>query len=558
MFRNLSFKSKVLIPITAIFILSVLVITINNYMLLNTLVKTKTDAVLNKFTDNILMQMEHLDIILTTTKETLNEKHIAIAKTVAEILNNKSKELTFDELLKIAEPLDIIELNIVNANGIITKSTIPSYIGFDYKSTETTIKYMLLASGTLQELTEEPRASVLPDGTGGQINHYTGVARVGGGFIQLGFNASVIHRLQEEINIQKTIKETGIAENGFGMVVHNGTIIASSKKDLLNSNVSEEDWYNAVRNGEGFAWITIDDVQYYSRYKNANGHTIIGLLPATEYYTEINHLLFKTLLFVFIALIVVIVVLYTIMHKLLKPIEKITSSLGEIAKGKFEARVEGNYSGEFALIKNAVNDMAINITLHLNDKLKAERQAYEAELSKLELLVKVHKDSLTEVYNRRYLDENLELIIKLLSRSNSALSVIMVDVDYFKQYNDIYGHKKGDECLKTVAKTIKDSLTRAGDFVGRYGGEEFYIVLPNTGETGAKQIAEKLLANIRNLKIKHETSAVASDLTISLGVASGRVMHTQDGDTYVRRADEALYLSKQNGRNRYTFLQMDI
>jgi diguanylate cyclase (GGDEF)-like protein len=170
---------------------------------------------------------------------------------------------------------------------------------------------------------------------------------------------------------------------------------------------------------------------------------------------------------------------------------------------------------------------------------------------------KIYFDPLTDIYNRRYLDENLKRVISLLSRSIATLSLMMIDIDYFKNYNDTYGHAKGDECLKTVAATLKSSLMRADDFVVRYGGEEFTIVLPNTDENGACLIADKLLKNIQNQAIPHETSDAADHVTISIGVTSGTVKHMHSADYWLRLADEMLYKSKQEGRNRFNFKTVD-
>ena len=165
-------------------------------------------------------------------------------------------------------------------------------------------------------------------------------------------------------------------------------------------------------------------------------------------------------------------------------------------------------------------------------------------------------DPVTGIYNRRYMDEHLRHIIKSLSRSDGMLSLLMIDVDLFKNYNDTYGHSKGDGCLKTIAEVLKGSLLRADDFVTRYGGEEFVVVLPNTDENGARMIADRLLESIRNRNITHEGSNVASYITISIGVTTGIVQHIYSGEDYIKRADKALYISKQNGRNRYTYLNL--
>jgi len=182
-----------------------------------------------------------------------------------------------------------------------------------------------------------------------------------------------------------------------------------------------------------------------------------------------------------------------------------------------------------------------------NSELRQMKSFFE-EMAKI--------DPVTGIYNRRYLDENLKRVINSLSRSNGTLSLLMIDVDLFKKYNDAYGHSNGDICLRTIAEILGAHLLRADDFVARYGGEEFVVVLPSTGERGARMVADRLLENIRKRDIPHEASNVASHVTVSIGVTTGIVQHTHSGDNYIQRADKALYMSKQNGRNMYTFLQL--
>ncbi|MDR1663689.1 MAG: diguanylate cyclase [Clostridiales bacterium] len=182
------------------------------------------------------------------------------------------------------------------------------------------------------------------------------------------------------------------------------------------------------------------------------------------------------------------------------------------------------------------------------------RNSMEVSILQLEVEAdKIYYDPLTGIYNRRFFDENMQRLIRSLSRSNGTLSLMMIDIDYFKIYNDTYGHVEGDNCLKIIAKTLKDSVTRADDFVARYGGEEFVIVLPNTNEDGAHMLASKLLKSIYDCGIPHGKSDAADCVTVSIGVTTGLVVHTYNSDTYVQRADAMLYKSKQEGRNRYAF-----
>ena len=174
-----------------------------------------------------------------------------------------------------------------------------------------------------------------------------------------------------------------------------------------------------------------------------------------------------------------------------------------------------------------------------------------------ELVNIVHYDVLTGIYNRRFLEENLKRIIKLISRSGGLLSVLMLDIDFFKRYNDTYGHGAGDTCLKSVAETVAGTLSRAEDFVARYGGEEFTVVLPHADAKGVQMIANKIITNIQELKIPHKENDAADCVTISIGVTTGNVQHGQDYSDYLKRADEALYMSKNDGRNRCTYIDFE-
>ena len=166
---------------------------------------------------------------------------------------------------------------------------------------------------------------------------------------------------------------------------------------------------------------------------------------------------------------------------------------------------------------------------------------------------KIYYDPLTGLYNRRYLDENIDRIMNSLSRSDGMLSILMVDIDHFKDYNDEYGHLQGDTCLKNIAEAILNSIERADDFVVRYGGEEFAIVLPNTDKTGALHVTNTMIENIKALELLHENSPVSDKVTVSIGVTNGIVKHTHKAEDFLRRADEMLYKSKQNGRNMYSY-----
>jgi len=195
------------------------------------------------------------------------------------------------------------------------------------------------------------------------------------------------------------------------------------------------------------------------------------------------------------------------------------------------------------------------LCVNMLQRTEMENVLSNAEKNARELKIeadKINYDALTGIYSRRYFDEGMKRIINSLSRSDCFLSLLMIDIDFFKRYNDTYGHIEGDKCLKIVAQTLTQSITRADDFVARYGGEEFVVVLPHTNKQGAKLVAEKMLDNIRKCNIPHEKNEAADCVTISIGVTTNKVVYTQSADDFVKKADEMLYKSKQGGRNRYS------
>jgi diguanylate cyclase (GGDEF)-like protein len=200
---------------------------------------------------------------------------------------------------------------------------------------------------------------------------------------------------------------------------------------------------------------------------------------------------------------------------------------------------------------------AKNAALRLNSQLQqeiAERQKAESDLQKAnqELKRLANLDGLTKVANRRRLDEYLSHEWQILSVEQAPLSFLLCDVDYFKHYNDTYGHQVGDDCLKKIAQALTQTVRRSTDLVARYGGEEFAIILPNTSSKGALQVAKAVQLQMSQLKIMHALSSVSQYVTLSIGVASLIPNQNLFPETLINLADVALYKSKQQGRNRVT------
>jgi diguanylate cyclase (GGDEF)-like protein len=195
--------------------------------------------------------------------------------------------------------------------------------------------------------------------------------------------------------------------------------------------------------------------------------------------------------------------------------------------------------GAVDFISKPINPDVVRARVKTHIKLKLQSDI----LRKL-----VFVDGLTGSFNRRYFDHCLSTEWLRASRSRSPLALILIDVDYFKRYNDRYGHQAGDDCLKKVAKALRRGLHRPADVVVRYGGEEFACLLPDTDLVGATQVARHLEQVIRGLGIVHEDSAVADRVTISLGVAVKTADSPSSFDALLTMADEQLYKAKNAGR----------
>lgn len=238
-----------------------------------------------------------------------------------------------------------------------------------------------------------------------------------------------------------------------------------------------------------------------------------------------------------LALVIGVIFLIVLILFIQKNIVSRLLVLNNLVKGKIKGeKVYSSLTGN-----DEITDLASSFML-FSDTI--EQQNVKLEHMSL-------SDGLTNIANRRALDVRLLHDIELSVRKKSHVAVLLMDIDFFKLYNDNYGHAAGDECLKKIASIIKHSLKRSSDFVARYGGEEFACVLPDTELIGAGAIAEQLLFSIRNANVEHKFSKIGDSITLSIGVAVSGPERVMLPDQLLKQADKALYLAKSKGRNQY-------
>ena len=158
-------------------------------------------------------------------------------------------------------------------------------------------------------------------------------------------------------------------------------------------------------------------------------------------------------------------------------------------------------------------------------------------------------DSLTGIANRRCFDQMLEREWNRVTRTQDPLSMLLIDIDFFKNLNDQYGHRVGDQCLVAIAAALESASPRSGDLVARYGGEEFAVILPSTDRNGAESVAKRMQQAVCDLHIQNETS-IGRYTTISIGIATYEFPQPGSPSVLIEAADRALYTAKRDGRNR--------
>lgn len=222
---------------------------------------------------------------------------------------------------------------------------------------------------------------------------------------------------------------------------------------------------------------------------------------------------------------------------------------GHSEEASLQAGIEAG--GDDYLIK-PVSSVILSAKIRAMERIVGMRN--DLRVANEELTRLSQHDGLTGLFNRRTFDDKAREHWRLATRSQEPLSILLLDIDHFKLYNDEYGHQAGDECIRLIATALRRCLNRPGDIVARYGGEEFIALLPNTPEQGAIHVAEHIRKTIEALHIKHRGSRQSDRVTVSIGVSTADYTTGTSLSRQVSLADKALYKSKRHGRNQVTHM----
>jgi diguanylate cyclase (GGDEF)-like protein len=282
-------------------------------------------------------------------------------------------------------------------------------------------------------------------------------------------------------------------------------------------------------------------------------------VPERDFMAPLYQSRRQTLVLSGVAVLVTVLLGMMMAQWLTRPILNLRTAASAIAQDHFELEIPPSVISEITQLNRAMVSMAQRLQASfqalaeseagLAQKVKERTQALEQANARLQQLSRT--DALTQVANRGEFDRVLQQELQRHGRSQRSLALLLIDVDFFKRYNDCYGHLQGDACLVQVAQALQQAVGRTTDCVARYGGEEFVIILPETDTLGAMVVAQQVQRAISDLKLSHEASEVSAWVTVSMGLATMNPGSDASPEALITQADKALYQAKQQGRNRF-------
>lgn len=336
--------------------------------------------------------------------------------------------------------------------------------------------------------------------------------------------------------------------------------VNSEQLELLNVNELNNQYIqesiDALKNmdkGEKQS-VIIGGKKYYIGFVDLNKNDLKWkfhfLIMEDDFLGNTKAAIFYVILLLIFFIFVSIGIFAWLARKITKPIEELTTASERLSDGYLEPIDNIERIDELYRLTNSFNKMGKKLSNMVADlESKVTIRTYELECANKELEKLSFIDGLTGIYNRRKFDESYSIAWNNARRYGRKLGILMIDIDYFKHYNDTYGHLKGDDCLKSIANKLVKSLRRSTDLVARYGGEEFVILFQELEEDKIEDFADKIRKGVEGLKIEHSTSEFGI-VTISIGIAYMTPMTELDLNDLIENADKALYKAKETGRNK--------
>ena len=557
MFKK-SFRGKIILP--TVIVLLVLVVGLIFY--LSSKFLAYNDSIINK---TIAADVNNLKFHLNTSKDASKAAAVSMALNIHAIEAIKKRDR--DEILRIFTPMpDLYRITYFticdNEGRVLARTYLPDNFGDSVLNQQNVQDALDGKVGSYFESGTEVKVAVrtgapVYDADGALI----GVVSAGARFD----SESGLDALKSLLNCEFTVF--------YGDTIIATTIIKNGQR--ANDTTLDPAIAKIVIEGgrEYFVDAEILGAEYRTFYLplfNADKEVFATFslsIPLRELKRMSNILVRDGIIIGAIGLVISIILLLVVISSISKPLVMLSKDMDNVAKGNLHVSANIKRDDEVGLLSSALHGavniiykLIENITVAISEQEKGNMDYffdtnefqgdYKTLADNIVQLANVGmKDSLTEIPNRRCFNNRLDLEWKRAIREKSSLSMLLIDVDEFKNYNDSYGHQQGDVALQAVARVSAQSINRTVDFAARWGGEEFVVLLPGTDADGALKIAEQLRAKIENMVIPC-ADAKAANVTVSIGVCTQIPVPNSVLCDFIFMADEALYRAKANGRNR--------
>jgi len=523
--RN-SIRFQLSVRIAGVFLLAVIFAVLALWYFHSNITIKVAKMSLGEYADYYSHYYEYKTTETKEMRELLDKYNITISRAFAEILHlNPALETDTNGLIELAARLNVEELCVIDENGIIVGSSYEPYLGYDFHVSKQTVPFLAILDDPTLEIAQDPQ----PNGYSGKLFQYIGVSQKNKkGIAQIGLEPTRYQELLERNAPQALFGGLKIGASGYIFILgSNGRYVAHPNVTLVGSFAPE------IRSGE---FITIDNQKLLAETRYVGDELLVAVLPYDEIY-DFNQ--FSTIL-LWIVILVSFVTTYLVIELtatqvMIRGVQSVLDAVNSIADGNFSTIPIIEACDEFIQISNGIRQMSAKL---------------EERIAALQKLGYV--DHLTRIPNRRYFDTEIESEWKRSIRNGTKISMCMLDIDLFKNFNDVYGHQHGDKVLAEVAKAIERSVVRPADFVARYGGEEFVVILPDTDLDGAMLIAERMRLAVEALSIwvTDSKNRINTKVTVSIGVATASPLVGDKYNALIERTDIAMYNAKRTGRNK--------
>ncbi len=499
----------------------------------------------------------------------ISEKNLEIVESYYDLV--LSGELTEaegkEEVSKIFEAQSVGETGyvyVLNSEGILIDH--PVLTGEDISDNDFVQNQIIQKSGYLEYLWQNPGDDI-PQSKVIYMSYFEPWDYI----ISVSSYVSEFSNLVHPDDFRDNILSVSIGETGYitildttgNLIIHpfrEGENISDSHdangkyfiREMLD-NTEGELWYPWINPGETELR---DKVVVYKLYEPLGWYISSGV-----YFDEISApiRLMQTRLFIASTIVFIISVIIAAIYSkiILRPIKKINHAMNKVIAGDYKVEIKDTRNDEIGELGVIFNTMILKTNEYFVKLISSNKQLEDLnENLEKKVLIRTHdlelisnQDGLTGLFNRRRLDEYLAQSWEDSIINKTHLSLLMIDIDFFKRFNDDYGHPEGDSCLIKVANQIKNKLRVEIDFVSRYGGEEFMVVLKNTNSDKAFLTSERIREGIIELQIPNKSSDIGDFLTVSIGVCTISSYDSKELSTFVEKTDKTLYKAKSIGRN---------